>query len=160
MEPVVFIPSSMELDDLIERMRDESIEAVIAIDEYGGIDGMVTLEDLIEELVGEVKDEHDEAGIAIKKLKGNTWSVSGLLRSDEVGQVIGLFLPEDEEFETIGGLVLDLLDDVPRVGNIVTVNALGHAGTPYRIQLTVLKMDGRRIDRLELVATQLQGEDA
>lgn len=159
MESVVFVPSSMELDDLIERMRDESIEATIAIDEYGGVDGMVTLEDLIEELVGEVKDEHDEAGIAIKKLRNNKWSVSGLLRCDEVGQVIGLLLPEDEEFETIGGLVLDLLDEVPKRGDAVMVNALGHAGTPYNIQLTVLKMDGRRIDRIELLAMQTQGED-
>src|SRR5205085_536563 len=105
--------SSMELDDLIERMRDDSIEAAVAIDEYGGVDGLVTLEDLIEELVGEVIDEHDEAGIAITKLKRNKWSVSGLLRVDEVGQVINLVLPEDAEFETIGGLVLDLLEDVP-----------------------------------------------
>lgn len=160
MEPVVFVPSSMELDDLIERMRDESIEAIIAIDEYGGVDGMVTLEDLIEELVGEVKDEHDEAGIAIKKIKTNKWIVSGLLRSDEVGQVIGLRLPEDEEFETIGGLVLDLLDEVPKTGDTVTVKALGHVGTPYKVKLTVLKMDGRRIDRIELVASQNNYEEA
>lgn len=160
MEPVVFVPSSMELDDLIERMRDESIEATIAIDEYGGVDGMVTLEDLIEELVGEVKDEHDEGGIAIKKIKNNKWIVSGLLRSDEIGQVIGLRLPEDEEFETIGGLVLDLLEEVPKKGDTVTVNALGHVGTPYRVKLTVLKMDGRRIDRIELIATQNEHEEA
>lgn len=157
MQPVVFVPSSMELDDLIERMRDESIEAAVAIDEFGGVDGLVTLEDLIEELVGEVKDEHDEAGIAIKKLKNNSWSVSGLLRLDEVCQVIGLVLPEDEEFETIGGLVLDLLEEVPRAGDSVMVDALSRAGKQYRVRLTVLKMDGRRIDRVELAVIKPKG---
>ncbi len=150
MQPALFVPSSMELDDLIEKMREASTEAVIAMDEFGGVDGMVTLEDLVEELVGEVKDEHDERGIAIKKLDSKTWSVSGLLRSDEVGQVINLILPVDSEFETIGGLVLDLLEEVPSVGDSVTVSALSHSGQKCQVKLSVLAMDGRRIDRLEL----------
>lgn len=154
MQPVIFVPSSMELDDLIEKMRVESIETAVAIDEFGGVDGIVTLEDLIEELVGEVIDEHDESGIAVSKLSRNVWSVSGLLRSDEVGLQIGLVLPEYQEFETIGGLVLDLLDEVPHVGDVVTTKAISHTGTPYSIKLTVTKMDGRRIDRLKLAASK------
>lgn len=151
MRPVVFVPSSIELDTLIEKMRDESVETVVTIDEFGGVDGIVTLEDLIEELVGEVIDEHDETGIAIREIKNRTWSVSGLLRPDEISQVIGLKLPEDEEFETIGGLVLDLLDEVPKVGDTVRVTAIDRGGKQNQVRLMVTHMDGRRIDRLELV---------
>ncbi|MGI9027700.1 MAG: hemolysin family protein [Candidatus Saccharimonadales bacterium] len=160
MVPVIFVPSSMELDDLIEKMRDESVEVVVAIDEFGGVDGIVALEDLIEELVGEVIDEHDESGMAIKKLRRNVWSVSGLLRSDEVGQVTGLILPEDEEYETIGGLVFDQLDEVPDVGDHVTVMALTRDGTERLVQLRVLAMDGRRIDRLELSIVRQKGDQS
>lgn len=152
-DKVVFVPTSMELDDLIEKMRDESVEIVVTIDEFGGVDGVVSLEDLIEELVGEVIDEHDENGVAIKKIRRNAWSVSGLLRSDEVGYVTGLILPEDESFETIGGLVFDRLDEVPEVGDTVTVNALTKSGRDRKVRLKVIQMDERRIDRLELSIT-------
>lgn len=147
---VVFVPTSMELDDLIERMRDEAVELVVTIDEFGGVDGVVSLEDLIEELVGEVIDEHDENGVAIKKIRRNAWSVSGLLRSDEVGYVTGLILPEDESFETIGGLIFDRLDEIPEVGDAITVNALTRSGSERKVKLKVTKMEERRVDRLEL----------
>lgn len=150
MQPVVFAPSSIELDALIEKMREESTEAVITIDEYGGVDGLVTFEDLIEELVGEVKDEHDESGQAVRAVKKNVWNVSGLLRSDEVGQELDIVLPEDEEFETVGGLVFDLLEKVPVVGDQVTVDALSRQGRPITALMKVTNMDGRRIDRLEI----------
>lgn len=158
MRPVIFVPSSMELDDLIEKMRDESVEVVVTIDEFGGVDGIVSLEDLIEELVGEVIDEHDEHGVAITQLKRNVWSVSGLLRSDEVGLVTGLILPEDEEFETIGGLVFDQLDEVPSVGDLVTVTAITRSGVERQVRLRVLAMDGRRIDRIELSVDRQKGD--
>jgi CBS domain containing-hemolysin-like protein len=154
MQTAVFAPSSIELDALIERLREEGTEIVVAIDEFGGVDGLVTLEDLIEELVGEVKDEHDEAGVAIQQLKSRVWSVSGLLRPDEISQIIGLTLPEDEEFETIGGLVLDQWEEVPKLGDEVLVDALDRDGNRQTVRLKVTCMDGRRIDRIEI--TQLK----
>lgn len=154
MKPVVFAPTSIELDDLIEKMRDEAVELVVAIDEFGGVDGVVTLEDLVEELVGEVIDEHDENGVAIAQVKRNVWSISGLLRPDEVGHVTGLVLPEDESFETMGGLIFDKLDEIPEVGDTVTVTALTRAGLKKQIRLKVTKMDGRRIDRIEFAVTR------
>jgi CBS domain containing-hemolysin-like protein len=157
MQPVHFTPSSIELIDLIEKMRDESIDAMVTIDEFGGVDGLVTLEDLIEELVGEVKDEHDESGIAVKITGKHSWNVLGLLRPDEISQVIGLFLPESEEFETIGGLVLDGLDEVPRTGDAVQVEAMDRKGKRWKVRLQVTRMDGRRIDRLELTRLERKG---
>jgi CBS domain containing-hemolysin-like protein len=156
MNPVVFAPSSIELDALIEKMRDGAIDAVITVDEYGGVDGLVTLEDLIEELVGEVKDEHDESGVAVRRIKKNVWSVSGLLRPDEVGQELDIVLPEDEEYETVGGLMLDLLEAVPKTGDRVTVEALNRAGQKIMVLLTVSNMDGRRVDRITLSLQKVQ----
>lgn len=158
MDKALFVPASMELDDLIEKMRDEAVEMVVAIDEFGGVDGIVTLEDLIEELVGEVIDEHDEDGRAIIQLRRNAWSLSGLLRPDEVGHITGLILPEDESFDTVGGLVLDRLDEVPERGDRITVEALTRAGTQRTVQLRVLQMEGRRIDRLELTVAKARKE--
>ena len=158
MQPATFVPSSIELDILTEKMREESLESVITIDEFGGVYGLVTLEDLIEELVGEVKDEHDEEGVAIKPLGKHSWQVSGLLRPDEIGQVVGLVLPEDEEFETIGGLVMDRLEEVPEVGDEVTIEVIDRHGTPEKVRLLVTRMDGRRIDRLEMVIKQKEAE--
>lgn len=150
MQPVLFVPSSMELDGLIEKMRLEKTEAIITVDEFGGVDGLVTFEDLIEELVGEVKDEHDEKGKAIIKTKPNIWSISGLLRADEVSQELDIVLPEDEEFETIGGLVFDRLEKIPEVGDTTFVKGLDRNGADIRIIIRVTKMDARRVDRVEL----------
>ncbi len=160
MHEAEFAPSSIELDTLIERMRDEGTEAVITIDEFGGVDGLVTLEDLVEELVGEVKDEHDEKGKAVKKLGAHKWLVSGLLRPDEVGMEIDLALPEDEEFETIGGLVLNRLEEVPEVGDKIEVDGVTRDGKVQRVLLRVVQMDGRRIDRIELSLIKQKGQRA
>lgn len=150
MHAPVFVPSSIELDALFEKMRHEKTEEVITIDEFGGVDGIVTLEDLVEELVGEVKDEHDEAGIAISKISKNVWSVSGLLRPDEIGQVTGLVIPEEEAFETIGGLLFDRLEKLPKMNDQALVDAVNRSGRKRTVQLRVLRMDGRRIDRIEM----------
>ncbi len=150
MKPALFVPSSMELDDLIEKMRDEKVEAVIAMDEFGGVDGIVTIEDLVEELVGEVKDEHDEEGVAIRRMRNKSWLISGLLRPDEVAQVTGYILPEDEEYETVGGLTFDAFDRIPKANESVEVAAMNRKGQHYDVKLTVIKMDGTRIDRIQL----------
>lgn len=150
MSKPVFIPSSIELDALIEKMREEGTETVVTVDEFGGVDGLVTLEDLVEELVGEVKDEHDEEGVLVRQIKGDTWSISGLLRPDEVEEVTGLFLPEDEEYETVAGLFMDRLEEMPKLGDVVSVEARDQKNRKQTVSLKVTRMDGRRIDRLLL----------
>ena len=148
-EPVV-VPSSIELDPLLKRLRSGGLQMAIIIDEFGGADGIVTIEDLIEELVGEVYDEHDRLRTLIRKRTDGGWLVSGLLRPDEIGQELGIFLPDEREYETIGGLVIDVLERVPKVGETAVIPAIDREADELQVVLTVERMDGRRVDRLRL----------
>ncbi|MBC7708065.1 HlyC/CorC family transporter [Polaromonas sp.] len=154
-EPVV-VPSSIELDPLLKRLRGGGLQMAIIIDEFGGADGIVTIEDLIEELVGEVYDEHDRSRTLIRKRTDGGWLVSGLLRPDEIGQELGIFLPEDREYETIGGLAIDVLERVPKVGETAVIPAIDRSAEELQVLLTIERMDGRRVDRMRL---QIQPKD-
>ncbi len=148
MRTPIAVPSSIQLDPLLERLRQGGLQMAIVIDEFGGTDGVVTIEDLIEELVGEVQDEHDRLGSAIRVREGGGWMVSGLLRPDEIGEELGIFLPDEEEFETIAGLVSDRLERIPSVGDVAEIVAVDREGKKVQIHLQVERMDGRRVDRL------------
>lgn len=157
-EPVV-VPSSIELDPLLKRLRSGGLQMAIIIDEFGGADGIVTIEDLIEELVGEVYDEHDRSRTLIRKRTDGGWLVSGLLRPDEIGQELGIFLPEEREYETIGGLAIDVLERVPKVGETATIGAIDREGNELSVVLTIERMDGRRVDRIRLHLEAKPGDD-
>jgi CBS domain containing-hemolysin-like protein len=150
MEPPLFMPASVELDTLLQKLRANNAQMAIIVDEFGGTDGIVTLEDLVEELVGDVRDEHDEQGQLIKQLNENSWLVSGLLRPDEASEAIGLGLPEDEDFETLGGLLMDKFEEIPEIGDSVYLDTTDQEGKRQRLKLTVRSMDGRRVDRFIL----------
>lgn len=150
MQPPIVVPASIQLDPLLETLRRGGLQMAVVIDEFGGTHGLVTIEDLLEELVGEVQDEHDRYGKAIRKRQGGGWMVSGLLRPDEIGEELGIFLPENDEFETIGGLVSDLLERIPAVGDVATSEAVDRDGKTLRVTLRVERMDGRRIDRIQM----------
>jgi len=150
MQPPIVVPSSIELDALLETLKGGGLQIAVVIDEFGGADGVVTIEDLIEELVGEVHDEHDRSGAKIRKRRDGGWVLSGLLRPDEIGQEIGVFLPDEEEFETIGGLIADRLEHVPHVGEVITLDAIDRDGKQIPVSLRVERMDGRRVDRLQM----------
>jgi CBS domain containing-hemolysin-like protein len=150
MEPPIFVPASVGLDVILEKLRDSKMQLAITIDEFGGTDGIVTIEDLVEELVGEVRDEHDRAGFAIRQLNSTSWLVSGLMRPDEISEVIGITLPEDEDFETLGGLIQDKLEEVPDVGDSVTLDAIDHTGQLRSLKMSVRSMEGHRVDRFIL----------
>lgn len=150
MQQPLIVPSSIELDPLLQELRNNGLQMAVLIDEFGGADGIVTIEDLIEELVGEVYDEHDTARSLIRKRKAGGWFLSGLLRPDEVGQELGIYLPDESDYETIGGLVIDRLAHLPKVGETVLIEAKGNDGDPIDVELAIERMDGRRIDRLRL----------
>lgn len=151
MQDPIMVPSSIQLESLLETLRTSGLQMAIVIDEFGGTDGLVTIEDLLEELVGEVRDEHDRKGTAaIRKRAGGDWLVSGLLRPDEIAEEVGIFLPEEDGFETVGGLIAHHLERLPAAGDGVTVDAVNREGDDVRIQLKVVRMDGRRVDRLSM----------
>lgn len=151
-EPVAVVPSTLDGDAVMAQVRASALQTAMVVDEYGGTAGMVTLEDLIEEIVGDVRDEHDDATPDVVAA-GNGWRVSGLLRIDEVASATGYRAP-DGPYETIGGLVLRELGHIPVAGETVELTALDQDGLPddsMRWLATVIQMDGRRIDSLELI---------
>ena len=103
-DPATTVPDSIELDPLLTLLRDQGMQMAVVVDEYGGTDGVVTLEDLVEEIVGDIADEHDRLSARSRHRRDGTWSLSGLLRPDEVEEQTGIALPESEDYETIGGL--------------------------------------------------------
>jgi CBS domain containing-hemolysin-like protein len=138
--PVPVVPESMDGDALLTQLRGSGLQTGIVVDEYGGTAGIVTLEDVVEEIVGDVRDEHDPGEQDVRRLDPNTWLVSGLLRADEVAEQTGLEIPEGE-YETIAGFVVSRLGRIPREGDGVDLDGW---------QLTVQRMDRNRVADLRL----------
>ncbi|WAL63363.1 hemolysin family protein [Amycolatopsis cynarae] len=149
MRPVPTVPESLPGDALLARLRDSRFQVAMVVDEYGGTAGLVTLEDVVEEIIGDVRDEHDQAEApASQRLDSYTWMVSGQLRADEVRELTGFRMPEGD-YETIAGLVLERLGRIPVGGETVDV-------ADWRLK--VLTMDRHRIAELSL--HRLAGEEA
>jgi CBS domain containing-hemolysin-like protein len=152
-EPVL-VPSSLELDELLDQLRAGGLQMALVVDEFGNVDGLVTLEDLVEEIVGEVRDEHDQGEQRARREPDGAWVLSGLLRPDEVEQLVGVKLPEDDDYETIAGLIGDQLARMPEAGDTVTVLAQDQAVT-----LTVVAMDDLRVDVVRLTHEPAETEE-
>jgi CBS domain containing-hemolysin-like protein len=134
----VRVPETMKLDDLLSELRGRGYQMAIVVDEYGGTAGVVTLEDLVEELVGEVADEHDRARAGVVR-SPDSISFPGMLRPDELLERTSVVVPEQGPYETVAGFVMSELGRLPVIGDRVHV----HGGV-----LTVERLEGRRIDRL------------
>jgi CBS domain containing-hemolysin-like protein len=151
--PIV-VPDSLRLDPLLTLLRQEGQLAVV-LDEYGDQAGIVSIEDVIEEIVGDISDEHDRIGARARPRPDGSWSLSGLLRPDEVEDLTGVELPDHEDYDTIGGLVMQVLGRVPERGDVaeVPVPDRSDPDQPERQKLAVLTvdhMDGLRIDQISL----------
>ncbi|MEP9383635.1 hemolysin family protein [Nocardioides sp. KR10-350] len=152
-KPVV-VPDSLRLDPLMDLLREEGFQMAVVLDEYGGQAGIVTLEDVIEEIVGDIADEHDPLAARARVRRDGSWSLSGLLRPDEVEDITGIALPEGGDYDTIAGLMLRVLGRIPTRGDIAEVpipDTSDPEETRERLALlSVEHMDGLRIDRIGL----------
>ncbi len=157
-EPVV-VPSTLELDALLEMLREGRLQMAVVVDEFGGVDGVVTMEDLIEELVGDVVDEHDNADASARQEPDGTWNLSGLLRPDEASEILGVPLPEDEEYETLAGLLTLHLHQVPEEGDTVSFVVERFEAPSVKVTLTAEQMHGLRVDRVHVSLEELPDED-
>ncbi|MCS7481793.1 hemolysin family protein [Umezawaea endophytica] len=139
--PVQIVPETLEGDALLDRLRASGLQTALVVDEYGGTAGLVTLEDVVEEIVGDVRDEHDRGEAApVRPLGKGSWMVSGLLRDDEVAEATRFRMPEGD-YETLAGLVMARLGRIPEVGDEIRVDG-------WRI--TVMRMDRHRTAELRV----------
>jgi CBS domain containing-hemolysin-like protein len=140
---VIRVPETMKLDSLLGELRGRGYQMAIVVDEYGGTAGVVTLEDLVEELVGELDDEHDRSRAGVVKTL-NSVSFPGMLRPDELADRAGIGVPDDGPYETVAGYMMSELGRLPVVGDTVELPTG---------QLAVVRLDGRRIDRIRFTPT-------
>jgi putative hemolysin len=138
LRPVAFVPEAKRADDLLRELRARHRTIAIVVDEYGGTAGLVTVEDLVEELVGDIRNEEETAAVPVRKLDATRWSVEAQTRVLDAAEALDLDLPEGD-YETVGGLVIDRLGRIPRVGDSITV-----AGA----RIEVASADARRVKSL------------
>jgi magnesium and cobalt transporter len=146
MRPVVFVPESKRLNVLLKDFRRNRNHMALVVDEYGGVSGLVTIEDVIEQIVGDIDDEFDvEDDHNIRKEAERQFTVRGVTRIDEFNEYFGAHLSEEEGFDTVAGLLMKELGRLPRRGESVTID-----GFEFR----VTRADRRRIDALRVVPPQ------
>jgi putative hemolysin len=148
MRPVKLMPGTKKVLPAMSEMRREGHHLAIVVDEYGGTAGIVSLEDLIEEVIGDIRDEYDVDEHDPLRVAGFDVDADGLLNLDEVEEQTGVHLP-DGPYETLAGFVMASLGHVPRLGEAVEVD--GH-------KLTVSKLDGRRVERVRIDPIETAGE--
>ena len=152
MADVLRVPETIHLDALISQLREGNLQLAVVLDEYGGTAGIVTLEDLVEEIVGEVSDEHDRLAPGVLQSAAGDWYFPGLMRPDEVSeQVPGLVVEDSPAYETVGGFVMSSLGRIASTGDSVDLDGG---------RLEVIRMDGRRVDRLKFVAARAEAVPA
>lgn len=141
------VPESMGVDTLLVLLRKQGLQVAIVSDEHGGTAGIVTLEDLVEEIVGELEDEHDRARVGVVRT-GRSITFDASLRPDELLDRTGVEVPDGEEYDTIAGFVTDQLDRIPELGDEVTVD-----GGTLRVERVV----GTHVERLRFMPDESQG---
>jgi CBS domain containing-hemolysin-like protein len=140
MRDAYFVPETKRVPDLLREMQANQVHMAIAVDEFGGTAGLVTIEDLLEELVGEIADEYDEEEPMIVSDSDGSYLIDARLDIDDLGDLIGSVIP-DEDWDTVGGLILGLAGRVPSEGEAFEFNAR---------TLTVEKVQGRRVAQIRL----------
>ncbi len=131
-----FIPESQKLDSLLQDFKQKKNHIAVIVDEHGGVSGIVTLEDVVEEIIGEIIDETDRLVPDIVKLKGNKWLVAGKIDSDDLNKEIKIKIPESTAYDTFSSFFLEQIGHIPKPGESVSKD---------NWMATVKDMDGNRI---------------
>jgi len=148
LRPAFFVPESKRLDALLNEFKSSHSHLAIVVDEYGGVAGLVTIEDVLEEIVGDIEDEFDEHEVLIQKLNDDSFQVNAILSIEEFNEYFQTDF-SDEEVDTMGGIVVQAMGHVPKPGECVTVNGF---------EFKVNKSDGRRILMLDVI--RIKSENA
>ena len=145
--PVVFVPEPMLVNDVLEKLTRESKSIAVVIDEYGGTSGIITVEDIVEELFGEIEDEHDNYDLHEKKISEGIYEFSSRLEIEYLNKSYDLDLPESESYDTLGGLIVFNKEEIPKVGDEVLING-------YSIQ--IIHASSSKIEKVVLKKNQLE----
>ncbi len=145
-----FVPESKKIDDLLKELRMHRVHLAIVLDEYSTFVGIVTVENILEELVGDILDEFDQEEPDIQKVSPNAYIIDAQVWVRDVNEDLSLSLPEDEAYETIGGLVIDHLGHIPHPGESIGIPEVGAT-------LVVTQMHGRRVVKVKLLLSGNQG---
>src|SRR5262245_58146860 len=140
MRPATYVPESKRIDDLLREMQKARVQLAVVVDEYGGAVGVATLEDIVEQIVGEIRDEHDRTPETVERLPDGSFRVAGRTPIGELNDALDWDLPKGD-FETVAGLVLATVHRIPSVGEVLTIG---------RYTVTVLEADRRRILTLRI----------
>lgn len=145
--PVEFVPETMLVKDVLNVLTKKRKSIAVVIDEYGGTSGIMTIEDIVEELFGEIEDEHDTIELIEEKIDDYNYKFSARLEVDYINETYKLNLPESENYETIGGLIVDETEEIPKVNDKVTIE---------NFMFTILEVSSTKID---VVALKILNED-
>lgn len=139
---VIFVPESNRCTELFKTFKAKKIQMAVVVDEYGGTAGIVTMEDLLEAIVGNIQDEYDNEEEEVSQLAENVYVLEGSMSIDEVEKVLDVHIDEEEEYDTLGGLIIDVLDRIPGEDEHPTVRV-------QNVEFTVLQVEDRRIAKVQ-----------
>ena len=141
MLPVEFVPETVLIKDVLGVLTKKGRSIAVVLDEYGGTSGIMTVEDIIEELFGEIEDEHDKVDLIEEVIDDMTYKFSARLEVDYINEIYKINLPENENYETLGGLIVNHTEEIPAQNDMVKIN---------KFQFTILEVSNTKIDMVEL----------
>ena len=139
--PIDIVPETMMINDVLNDLTKKQKSIAIVLDEYGGTSGLITIEDIIEELFGDIEDEHDSIMLLENKINDREFEFSARLEVDYINETYNLLLPEDDAFETLGGLIVDSIENIPQQGEIIEIE---------NFQFTITEVSTSKIENVYL----------
>jgi len=147
--PVEIVPESMTINNILNSLMKKRKSVAIVVDEYGGTSGMITVEDIVEELFGEIEDEHDSQEFLEEKIKENLFHFSARLEVDYLNEIYDLNIPKEEAYETLGGFIINETENIPAQNEIVTIE---------NFEIEILKVSSSKIEEISLLLLDKEDE--
>ena len=139
--PVEIVPESMMISDVLNSLMKKRKSIAVVVDEYGGTSGMITVEDIVEELFGEIEDEHDVQELTDEKISDSKFKLSARLEIDYLNEEYNLTIPKEEAYETLGGYIIDHTENIPEKGEVLNI---------MNFKITILKVSSSKIEEIQL----------
>lgn len=149
LKPVLFAPETLMADKMMRRLLSEKRSLAIVVDEFGGTAGMVTLEDLVEEIFGDIQDEHDKSGVTAREVSPGVYEFSGRSETETINDTFHLGIPEDDEYQTLAGYILHSTGSIPSEGDIIELPPL---------TFEIIKKKGVRLELIRVTRNELSDE--